>query len=167
MDPLAIEVEIEDEAWLHGLSLTESEIQVLIGKAAEAALTAPRLSDVEARSVVVLLTDNGAVQDLNGRFRGQDRPTNVLSFPAPQNPEGHLGDIALALGVCTREADEQGKSLADHLCHLTVHGTLHLLGYDHETDAEAELMEGLERTLLAGLGVMDPYGAPAQDHVQS
>lgn len=167
MDPLAIEVEIEDEAWLPALSLTEGEIQALIGKAAEAALTAPRLTDAQARSVVVLLTDNGAVQDLNGRFRGQDRPTNVLSFPAPQNPEGHLGDIALALGVCVSEADEQGKSLSDHLCHLTVHGTLHLLGYDHETDAEAELMEGLERTLLAGLGVTDPYGAPAQDHVQS
>lgn len=167
MDPLAIEVEIEDEAWLPALSLTESEIQALIGKAAEAALTAPRLTDAQARSVVVLLTDNGAVQDLNGRFRGQDKPTNVLSFPAPQNPEGHLGDIALALGVCVGEADEQGKSLSDHLCHLTVHGTLHLLGYDHETDAEAELMEGLERTLLAGLGVTDPYGAPAQDHVQS
>jgi len=167
MDPLAIEVEIEDEAWLPALSLTEGEIQALIGKAAEAALTAPRLTDAQARSVVVLLTDNGAVQDLNGRFRGQDKPTNVLSFPAPQNPEGHLGDIALALGVCVGEADEQGKSLSDHLCHLTVHGTLHLLGYDHETDAEAELMEGLERTLLAGLGVTDPYGAPAQDHVQS
>ena len=116
---------------------------------------------------MVLLTDNEAVQALNGRFRRQDKPTNVLSFPAPHNLEGHLGDIALALGVCVREADEQGKSLADHLCHLTVHGTLHLLGYDHETDAEAELMEGLERTLLAGLGVTDPYGAPAQDHVQS
>lgn len=167
MDPLAIAVEIDDEAWLPALSLTQDETQALIARAAQAALTAPRLTDVEGAAVVVLLTDNDAVQDLNGRFRGQDKPTNVLSFPAPQNLEGHLGDIALALGVCAREADEQGKSLADHLCHLTVHGTLHLLGYDHETDAEAELMEGLERTLLAGLGVTDPYGAPAQDHVQS
>ena len=167
MDHLAIEVEIEDEAWLPALALSVDEIKALIGKAAEAALTAPRLTEVEGGEVVILLTDNDAVQDLNGRFRGQDKPTNVLSFPAPQNPEGHLGDIAMALGVCVREADEQGKSLADHLCHLTMHGTLHLLGYDHETDAEAELMEGLERTLLAGLGVTDPYGAPAQDHVQS
>ena len=167
MDPLAIEVEIDDEAWLPALSLTEDETQALIGRAAQAALSAERLTDVAGSAVVVMLTDNEAVQALNGRFRGQDKPTNVLSFPAPQNPEGHLGDIALALGVCVREAGEQGKSLADHLCHLTVHGTLHLLGYDHETDAEAELMEGLERALLAGLGVTDPYGAPAQDHVQS
>ena len=167
MDPLAIEVEIDDEAWLPALSLTEDETQALIGRAAQAALSAERLTDVAGSAVVVMLTDNEAVQALNGRFRGQDKPTNVLSFPAPQNTEGHLGDIALALGVCVREAGEQGKSLADHLCHLTVHGTLHLLGYDHETDAEAELMEGLERALLAGLGVTDPYGAPAQDHVQS
>ncbi|MEY4248525.1 MAG: hypothetical protein RJA87_158 [Pseudomonadota bacterium] len=167
MDPLAIEVEIDDEAWLSALSLTEDQAQALIGRAAQAALSAPRLTDVEGGAVVVLLTDNEAVQALNGRFRGQDKPTNVLSFPAPHNLEGHLGDIALALGVCMREADEQGKSLADHLCHLTMHGTLHLLGYDHETDAEAELMEGLERTLLAGLGIPDPYGAPTQDHVQS
>ncbi|MEY3260449.1 MAG: hypothetical protein RIT46_1278 [Pseudomonadota bacterium] len=167
MDPLAIEVEIDDEDWLLALSLPEDETQALIGRAAQAALSAPRLTDVAGSAVVVMLTDNEAVQALNGRFRGQDKPTNVLSFPAPHNLEGHLGDIALALGVCVREADEQGKSLADHLCHLTVHGTLHLLGYDHETDAEAELMEGLERTLLAGLGVTDPYGAPAQDHVQS
>ena len=167
MDPLAIEVEIDDEDWLPALSLTQDETHALIGRAAQAALSAPRLTDVAGSAVVVMLTDNEAVQALNGRFRGQDKPTNVLSFPAPQNPEGHLGDIALALGVCVREAGEQGKSLADHLCHLTVHGTLHLLGYDHETDAEAELMEGLERALLAGLGVTDPYGAPAQDHVQS
>ncbi len=167
MDPLAIEVEIDDEAWLPALSLTEDETQALIGRAAQAALSAERLTDLAGSAVVVMLTDNEAVQALNGRFRGQDKPTNVLSFPAPQNLEGHLGDIALALGVCVREAGEQGKSLADHLCHLTVHGTLHLLGYDHETDAEAELMEGLERTLLAGLGVTDPYGALAQDHVQS
>jgi len=167
MDPLAIEVEIDDEAWLPALSLTQDQTQALIGRAAQAALSAPRLTDVEVGAIVVLLTDDEALQALNGRFRGQDKPTNVLSFPAPQNLEGHLGDIALALGVCAREAAEQGKSLADHLCHLTVHGTLHLLGYDHETDAEAELMEGLERTLLARLGVTDPYGAPAQDHVQS
>lgn len=167
MDPLAIAVEIDDEAWCQALSLPAEDIESLIVRAAEAALTAPRLTDVTGQAVVVLLTDNDAVHELNLRFRGQDRPTNVLSFPAPQNPVGHLGDVALALGVCAREADEQGKSLADHLCHLTVHGTLHLLGYDHQTDAEAEQMEGLERTLLAKLGVMDPYGAPAQDHVQS
>jgi len=167
MEPLAIAVEIDDEAWCQALSMRQEEVESLIEKAAEAALTAPRLTDVTGQSLVVLLTDNDAVHDLNLRFRGLDRPTNVLSFPSPQNPAGHLGDVALALGVCAQEANDQGKSLADHLCHLTVHGTLHLLGYDHQTDAEAEQMEGLERTLLAKLGLMDPYGAPAQDHVQS
>jgi probable rRNA maturation factor len=97
-------------------------------------------------------------QALNARFRGKDAATNVLSFPAPGADAG-LGDVALALGVCEREAAEQGKTLADHLTHLTAHGVLHLLGYDHESDAEAEAMEARERAILAGLGVADPYGA--------
>jgi probable rRNA maturation factor len=83
----------------------------------------------------------------------------VLSFPAPPNPEGHLGDVALAYGVCAQEAQAQGKTLAQHLSHLTVHGVLHLLGYDHQGDDEAESMEALERTILDGLGVPDPYAA--------
>jgi probable rRNA maturation factor len=83
----------------------------------------------------------------------------VLSFPAPENPERHLGDIALAYGVCASEADEQGKTLADHLQHLVAHGVLHLTGFDHETDAEAEAMEARERVILASLGVSDPYAA--------
>ena len=107
----------------------------------------------------ILLTDDEAVRELNARFRGKDKPTNVLSFPAPPNPFGQLGDIALALGVCEREAREQGKPLADHLRHLVVHGVLHLLGYDHQAEAEAEAMESLERTVLARLGVPDPYDA--------
>jgi probable rRNA maturation factor len=83
----------------------------------------------------------------------------VLSFPAAGDGDGSLGDIALAFGVCAREAAEQGKTLADHLRHLTAHGVLHLLGYDHESDTEAEAMEARERLILAGLGVGDPYGA--------
>ena len=83
--------------------------------------------------------------------------TNVLSFPAAANPEGHLGDISLAYGVCAREAAEQGKSLSNHLQHLVAHGVLHLLGYDHIEDGDAEVMETLERQILAGLGVPDPY----------
>jgi probable rRNA maturation factor len=100
------------------------------------------------------------VRDLNARFRGKDAPTNVLSFPAPESAWPHLGDIALAYGVCRREADGQDKSFAHHVMHLTVHGVLHLLGYDHETDAEAEVMEGLERAILGGLGLPDPYALP-------
>ena len=98
------------------------------------------------------------VRQLNARFRGKDGATNVLSFPAPASAGLHLGDIALAHGVCAREAVEQGKTLAAHLSHLVVHAVLHLLGYDHEAEAEAEVMEARERRLLAGLGVADPYG---------
>jgi len=109
--------------------------------------------------VTILLTDDATVAELNSRFRQKQGPTNVLSFPAARNPERHLGDLALAYGVCAREAAEQGKSLGHHLQHLTVHGVLHLLGYDHIGDDEAEVMEGLERAVLAGLGVPDPYAA--------
>ena len=162
--PADIEVEVEDEAWIAELGLARPDIEALIVQACALALSAPRLTDMEGGAVVILLADDAAVRDLNARFRGQDKATNVLSFPASANPEGLLGDIALALGVCAREAREQGKSLANHVRHMTVHGTLHLLGYDHDIDAEAEIMEALECTLLAELGVPDPYGAPAQDH---
>ena len=109
-------------------------------------------------TLAILLTDDAAVRDLNARFRGKDAPTNVLAFPAAPGA-GHLGDIALAHGVCAREAAEQGKALVDHLRHLVVHGVLHLAGHDHQTDAEAAAMETLERHLLARLGVSDPYAA--------
>jgi probable rRNA maturation factor len=119
---------------------------------------------VEERGVTLLLTDDETVRDLNQRFRQQDKATNVLSFPAPRNPEHFLGDVALAYDVCAREAAEQGKPLAHHLQHLVAHGVLHLLGYDHIGDDEAEAMEGLERAVLAGLGVPDPYGAGEGEH---
>lgn len=141
-----IDIEVEDLAW--SAALPEPEAVVL--PAAEAALDA-------RGGVTILLTDDDSVAALNERFRGKAGPTNVLSFPAPDNPEDHLGDIALAYGVCAREAAEQGKPLAHHLQHLVAHGVLHLLGYDHLTEAEAEEMEALERRLLADLGVPDPY----------
>jgi probable rRNA maturation factor len=141
-----IDIEVEDPAW--SAALPEPETVVL--PAAEAALDA-------RGGVTILLTDDDSVAALNERFRGKAGPTNVLSFPAPDNPEDHLGDIALAYGVCAREAAEQDKPLAHHLQHLVAHGVLHLLGYDHLTEAEAEEMEALERRILAGLGVPDPY----------
>ncbi len=150
-----IEIEIEDEAWARDLP----DAQALVAAAAHAALAAAQREG----AVVVLLTDDAAVQDLNTRFRGKDTATNVLSFPAAENPEDHLGDVALAHGVCVREAAEQGKTLAHHLQHLVAHGVLHLVGYDHETDDEAEDMEGLERVVMAGLGAPDPYGAEQGD----
>ena len=146
-----IEVEIEDNAWIEALP----DAGDVVGRAATAAL-----GEVPG-DVVVLLTHDEAVRDLNARFRDRDRPTNVLSFPAPDMPlpgaARHLGDLVLAYGVCAAEADAQGKSLADHLSHLTVHGVLHLLGRDHEADDAAEAMEGEERSILASLGVADPY----------
>jgi probable rRNA maturation factor len=142
-----IDVEIEDAAWTAALP----DAEALARAAAEAAL------GESPRSVTVLLTDDSAVRELNVRFRQQDKPTNVLSFPAPPNPEDHLGDVALAYGVCAREAAEQGKPIAHHLQHLVAQGVLHLLGYDHEDDAQAETMESLERVVLAGLGIPDPY----------
>lgn len=152
-----IDIEIEDEAWV----AAAPQAQHLVEAAAAAAL---RHAEFDVDAVTILLTDDDSVRDLNDRFRGKDYATNVLSFPAPENPEGHLGDIALAFGVCAREATEQGKPLGHHLQHLVAHGVLHLLGYDHETDAEAEHMEGLERVILAGLGVPDPYAAEQGDH---
>ncbi|NJC40704.1 putative rRNA maturation factor [Brevundimonas alba] len=146
-----IEVEVEDEAWTAALP----EAAAVAQRAATAAL-----GTVEG-DVVVLLTDDAAVQDLNARFRDKDRPTNVLSFPAAESATPHLGDLVLAYGVCAAEAQAQGKSLADHLSHLTVHGVLHLLGRDHVDEGEAEEMEAEERSILATLGVADPYRADA------
>lgn len=148
-DPV-IDIEIEEPAWTRA----EPDAQALVRAAAAAALAHEAAGAV---GVCILLADDAAVAALNRDFRGKDGPTNVLSFPAPDNPEGSLGDIALAFGVCAREAAEQGKTLADHLQHLAVHGVLHLLGYDHIADDEAEAMEGLERVILADLGVSDPY----------
>ncbi len=120
--------------------------------------TARAASPPDAGTVTVLLTDDAVVRDLNARFRGKDTPTNVLAFPAAPGA-GCLGDIALAYGVCAREAAEQGKSLSDHLKHLVIHGVLHLVGHDHQADDEATAMEALERRLLAQLDVADPYAA--------
>ena len=147
-----IEVEIEDAAWTSALP----DAAAVAERAATAAL-----GTVEG-DVVVLLTDDATVQDLNARFRDRDRPTNVLSFPAADSAAPHLGDLVLAFGVCAAEAAAQGKTLADHLSHLTVHGVLHLLGRDHEADGEAEEMEAEERSILASLGVADPYRTDAQ-----
>ncbi|HEV2532445.1 rRNA maturation RNase YbeY [Phenylobacterium sp.] len=152
-----IDIEIEDAAW----TAAQADAESLTRRAAEAVLAYEHLSD---RNLTVLLTNDLAVQALNERFRQQDRPTNVLSFPALPNREQHLGDVALAYETCAREAADQGKPLAAHLQHLVAHGVLHLLGYDHMTDPEAHEMEGLERVVLASLGVSDPYAAGEGDH---
>lgn len=121
-------------------------------------------------SLSVSLSDDDEVRDLNAQWRGKDKPTNVLSFPMLEadeldalantdDGEVLLGDMILAHGVCAREAAEKGISLTDHVTHLIVHGTLHILGYDHIDDTEAEHMEAIEVKALASLGLANPYNA--------
>jgi probable rRNA maturation factor len=154
---MTISIDVEDDAWL-----ALPGLETLAKSAVGAALFAAKL-DVERCEVAVLFTDDAAIAAINAEWRGKDRPTNVLSFPAPEDmpvPAGEprpLGDIVLAHGVISREAAEQGKTLHDHSAHLIVHGTLHLLGHDHEDEAEAEAMEALETSILKGLGISDPY----------
>ncbi len=125
--------------------------------------------------LTIRLTDNNEVQQLNRDYRGQDKPTNILSFPYAAMPIDPLelqmayagdvaeldvpfiGDLIIATGVMEAEAVEQGKMLYDHYAHITVHGILHLLGYDHNQDDEAEVMEALEKRILAKLGIANPY----------
>jgi probable rRNA maturation factor len=137
------------------------EPEAMIRRGVEAAFAVASDAPRDAVEISVLLTDDAGIRELNKAWRGQDKATNVLSFPAPElhgAPGARpLGDLALALETLRREAENEGKSLADHFTHLVVHGTLHLLGYDHELDAEAEIMEALEVKALATLGIADPY----------
>src|SRR5688500_16968531 len=120
---------------------------------------------IREADLAIRVVDSKEGRSLNRHYRGRDYATNVLSFPAdmPEGlPEGVrlplLGDLVICAPVVAREAREQKKALNDHYAHLTVHGTLHLLGWDHEDEREAECMEQLEREILAGLGIADPYG---------
>ena len=139
-------------------ALAERCVQAAVGHSRHAALAG---SDKE---VSVKFTSDEEVRGLNAAWRGKDKPTNVLSFPmvaeaeldSPAEPL--LGDIILAHGICTAEAEEKKVRVEDHAAHLVVHGTLHLLGYDHETsEADAEEMEETERRALAAIGIADPY----------
>lgn len=144
-----IEVQVDDDAWSDALFDVE-----------DLAHTAAALALEDAGVVTISLTDDETVADLNQRFRGKTGPTNVLSFPAPDTARPFLGDVILAYGVCVAEVRDQRKSLSDHLQHLVIHGVLHLRGHDHVEDADAEIMETKERTLLARLGLKDPYRIP-------
>ena len=136
------------------------DAEALAQKAAEAALAVTYEADGDFEASV-MLTDDAQIQELNRTWRNKDKPTNVLSFPAPEQPgltgPRHLGDIALAYETLVRESEEESKELAHHFAHLIVHGVLHLLGYDHEVEAEADIMEGLEVKALATLGIANPY----------
>ncbi len=152
----SIDVVIESARWQKA-PRAAGVVRRAIGAAAPARARNAELS--------VILTSDRAIRTLNRRWRGRDKPTNVLSFPAPAQSGGklprgaprHLGDIVLAYETVVREARQQGKPLDHHIAHLALHGFLHLLGYDHESHGQAETMERRERRILARLGVPDPY----------
>jgi probable rRNA maturation factor len=132
----------------------------LAERAVLAAVAHSGFADLDDTEVSVKFTSDAEVKGLNAAWRGRDKATNVLSFPMAETPGEAplLGDIVLASGVCAREAAEKNVAVETHATHLVVHGTLHLLGYDHEIgDAEAEEMEEIERKALASLGIADPY----------
>ncbi len=134
-----------------------SNLDGVIEDAARAAILAAG-DGLQTAAVSIALSSDAIVADLNERFRGKAKPTNVLSFPAGEgSPDGQLGDIIMALETVEREAEEQGVPFEHHVQHLVVHGVLHLLGYDHETTADAERMEAIEIEILSKLGVANPY----------
>lgn len=147
-DPL-IEFIINCEDW-HNLDFSPEEIGIdIINKI---------LGEFENSngSIDVLLTDDEEIRSLNKQWRNIDKPTNVLSFEHNQT-NGILGDIAISLNYCINEAQIQGKNLKNHYIHLLVHGVLHLLGYDHIDEEEAQEMENIEKEILANMGIEDPY----------
>jgi len=156
----------------------EQDWEALAARAATAAIErtphGPLLSVTATVEISIRLTDDAEVQTLNAQYRQKDKPTNVLSFPMvqadlldtiDQNSDAHdiwggevlLGDIVLAYETCVREAAEKGVSVDDHASHLIVHGTLHLLGYDHLDDREGDAMEAIEIDALTALGISNPY----------
>ena len=154
----SVEIVVESPLWK-----TKRGAKIILQRAVAAAAAACRATG----ELCIVLTDDAAIRALNRIWRGLDEPTNVLSFPARKNlpppPAGEgrgggvLGDIVIAYETTTREALAESKPFPHHLSHLAVHGFLHLLGYDHETDDAAEAMERLERAILARLDVPDPY----------
>lgn len=142
---------------------TEPDAEAVIHRAINAAAEFAD-EDVGEAELAVMLTDDTGIRTLNSNWRGIDKPTNVLSFPAlqptgdaPSDMPRMLGDIAIAYQTTRKEADDEQKPFDHHLSHLAVHGFLHLIGYDHENDADAEAMESLEQEILARLGIPDPY----------
>jgi probable rRNA maturation factor len=172
-----LEITIRDPGWRRVVPDAEEWADRAARAALSMALRGPvaRSGPVEAS---LTLADDALLQELNRDYRGQDKPTNVLSFPAvdveawphggqAEGDEGAfpalLGDVVIARQTALHEAREQGKAMRDHLCHLVVHGMLHLLGYDHEKERDAEEMERLEVEILATLGVGDPYLSDVAD----
>lgn len=159
-DSAAVDTVIEDDRW------ENAGLEALAQRAAEAAMDWLGAAPAE---IVVMGCDDDRIAALNADFRGKPRATNVLSWPAtehrphapgavPDLPEGEeWGDIAISYDTCASEAQAQGKPFADHVTHLLIHAILHLAGYDHENDRDAETMEAAERSILAQLDIPDPY----------
>lgn len=146
---ISFDLLVEDDSWA-----ALGNLDALCKKAFDAGAS---VAPVDEGNVALLLADDGVLHQLNLDFRGKDKPTDVLSFPSLPMDRPFLGDIAVAWGVSAADAAEQGKAPADHLIHLLIHGYLHLLGFDHETDEEAAEMEALEIKALASLGIANPY----------
>jgi len=137
----------------------EQALEALADKAVRASVAASGARLARNVELCISFSDDASIRELNAQWRKQDKPTNVLSFPTPGalKTKPMLGDIVIAQETVAREALEQDKTFLDHTTHMIVHGVLHLLGYDHENDADAELMEALERRIAASLGLGDPY----------
>ena len=164
MPELDIQISVEDESWPD---------EAVLAAMAQSTLAAARFLAEEEKQpfpkqppeLSLVFTDDASIREINAEWRGQDKPTNVLSFPlaepseleAPDGPGLLLGDVILAAGVCRSEAREKSVPLESHATHLVVHGTLHLLGYDHHDDGSAADMESREVRALARIGIPDPY----------
>lgn len=153
---IAVDIAVEAEAWGD-----EARWRPLAETVAAAVAARDELIVPEAAELSLVLTDDARIRVLNRDWRGFDKPTNVLSFPAADadddDPGPLLGDVVVAHETTAREAIDEARRFDDHFAHLLVHGLLHLFGFDHEDDAEAEEMEALETEILAGLGIADPY----------
>jgi probable rRNA maturation factor len=157
MSSLVIDVSREDDAW--------PPVDDLIEGAVGRALAVAGLAHATGAELSIVLTNDAGIRQVNGAWRGKDKATNVLSFPAVPQEEiaaaPLLGDIILARETIAAEAAEAGRRFEDHLSHLVIHGLLHVFGYDHENEADAQIMETLETRILAELGIADPYADAA------
>lgn len=160
--PFHLDVVVIDETWEDVPGL-----EALVQRVAAAVSAEPRARIPRGAEAVLALDSDGGVKDLNRQFRDVDKPTNVLSFPAGPAHSGlaptHLGDIVLARQTVMAEAADLGIPVADHIAHLVTHGLLHLVGFDHQSEPDADVMESLERVILATLGIADPYADRSDD----